>query len=208
MMLRGVSLSAVIKPGTVRFCVIDSQGTMQYCKLGTGCQIAVFVTVWQVPQCICCLHVYFNQWLNVCDFNQRVFFVQLYIKEPQWLPIEDIVATQILLKKACVEKSSSHFDEKCTVWILTVRLLSQHFMEEQTFDMKVIAIEILFSVWPFIRDWIKLTLIPHKTGSSIIVSVVVFFSTTWLWENISLSFHQVFSWSLNIGKANIHEIVN
>ena len=52
MMLRGVSLSAVIKPGTVRFCVIDSQGAMQYCKLGAVCQIAVFVTVWQVPQSV------------------------------------------------------------------------------------------------------------------------------------------------------------
>ena len=52
------------------------------------------------------------------------------------------------------------------------------------------------------------TLTPHKTGSSIIVSVVVFLSTTWLWENISLSFHEIFLWSLNIRKANIHEIVN
>ena len=116
------------------------------------------------------------------------------------------MATQILLKKACVE-SSSHFDEKCIVWILSVRLVSQHFMEEQTFNTKVTAIEI-WRVWRLFRDWIKVTLIPHKTGSSIIVSVVVFLSTTWLWENISLSFHEVFLWSLNIGKANIHEIVN
>ena len=108
-------------------------------------------------KCICCLHhVYFNQWLNVSDFNQRVFFLQLYIKEPQWVPIEDIVATQILLKKACVEKVRHTLMKKCTVWILSVRLLSQHFMEEQTFDTKVIAIEIFFSVWRFIRDWIEL----------------------------------------------------
>ena len=58
-----------------------------------------------------------------------------------------------------MEKVRHTLMKKCTVWILSVRLLSQHFMEEQTFNMKVIAIEVFFSVWRFIRDistWIEL----------------------------------------------------
>ena len=42
----------------------------------------------------------------------------------------------------CGEESSSHYDEKCIVWILSVRVVSQHFMEEQTLNTKVTAIEI------------------------------------------------------------------
>ena len=77
MMLRGVSLSAVIKPGTVRFCVIDSQGAMQYCKLGAVCQIVVFVTAWQVPQSasVASMFISFNGYMYL--ILNRVFFVQL-----------------------------------------------------------------------------------------------------------------------------------
>ena len=85
-------MSAVIKPGTVRFCVIDSQGAMQYCKLGAVCQIVVFVTAWQVPQSasVASMFISFNGYMYLI-LNEEFSLYNFYIKEPQSVPIKDII---------------------------------------------------------------------------------------------------------------------
>ena len=110
-------------------------------------------------------------------------------------------------KEGMCGESSSHFDEKMYSVDFIRSLTFATFHGRTNVRHESHCDRNIFQCMAF-HQRLDRTLIPHKTGSSIIVSVVVFLSTTWLWENISLSFHEVFLWSLNIGKANIHEIVN